>query len=75
VLQQAQTILTAIRPRVAALVGRPGGLAEAVKLLDDVLLVGQLGIAASEVKSLRDAHAELAARRAARGGTGRGPCG
>jgi hypothetical protein len=72
VLQQAQTVLTAIRPRVAALLDRPGGLAEAVKLLDDVLLVGQLGIARSEVNSLRDAHAELAARRAARGGTGRG---
>ena len=72
VLQQAQTVLTAIRPQVAALLDRPGGLAEAVKLLDDVLLVGQLGIAASEVNSLRDAHAELAARRAARGGAGRG---
>jgi hypothetical protein len=42
-----------------------------VALVDDILLVGELGIAVSEVKSLRDAHAELAARRAARGGASR----
>jgi adenine-specific DNA methylase len=72
VLQEAQTALAVIRPQVATLLGRPGGLVEAVKLVDDVLLVGELGIARSEVNSLRDAHAELAARRAARGGAGRG---
>ncbi|MGH3873387.1 MAG: HsdM family class I SAM-dependent methyltransferase [Pseudonocardiaceae bacterium] len=72
VLRQAQTALAAIRPQVTALLGRPGGLAEAVTLIDDVLLIGHLGIARSAVNSLRDAHAELAARRAARGGTGRG---
>ncbi len=71
VLLHAQSALSAIRPQVAALLSRPGGLAEAVRLVDDVLLVGQLGIAASEVNSLRDAHTELAARRAARG-AGRG---
>ncbi len=72
VLQQAQTALIAIRPQIAALLGRPGGLAEAVTLVDNVLLVGELGIAHSEVKVLRDAHAELAARRTARGGAVRG---
>ena len=71
VLRQAQTALAAIRPQVAAALGRPGGLAEAVMLVDDVLLISHLGIARSEVNSLRDAHAELAARRAARGGAGR----
>lgn len=68
VLRQAQPALAAIRPHVAAVLGDPGGLAQAVSLVDDVLLIGQLGIACSEVKSLRDAHAELAARRAARAG-------
>jgi len=63
--------LAAIRPQVAARLSRPGGLAEAVVLVDDILLVGELGIAASEVKSMRDAHAELAARRAVRGGASR----
>ncbi|MGH3812784.1 MAG: hypothetical protein ACRDUV_10060, partial [Pseudonocardiaceae bacterium] len=47
-----------------------------VKLVDDILLVGELGIAVSEVNSLRDAHVELAARRATRGGPGpRSPAG
>ncbi|MGB8963739.1 MAG: N-6 DNA methylase [Pseudonocardiaceae bacterium] len=71
VLRNAQGALAAIRPQVAAWLSRPGGLAQAVALVDNVLLIGELGIAASEVKSLRDAHAELAARRAARGGAGR----
>ncbi|MBA2474010.1 MAG: N-6 DNA methylase [Pseudonocardiales bacterium] len=71
VLRNARTALAAIRPQVAARLSRPGGLAEAVALVDDILLVGELGIAASEVKSLRDAHVELAARRAARGGASR----
>jgi hypothetical protein len=71
VLRDARTALTAIRSQVAARLSSPGGLAEAVALVDNVLLVGELGIAASEVKSLRDAHAQLAARRAARGGASR----
>jgi len=71
VLRSARTALAAIRSRVAARLSSPGGLTEAVALVDDILLVGELGIAVSEVKSLRDAHAELAARRAARGGASR----
>jgi adenine-specific DNA-methyltransferase len=71
VLRDARTALAAIRPQVAARLSSPGGLTEAVALVDDILLIGELGIAASEVKSLRDAHAELAARRAARGGASR----
>jgi adenine-specific DNA-methyltransferase len=71
VLRGARTALAAIRPQVTAWLSRPGGLTEAVRLVDDILLVGALGIAVSEVNSLRDAHAELAARRAARGGASR----
>ncbi len=71
VLRGARTALAAIRPQVTAWLSRPGGLTEAVRLVDDILLVGALGIAVSEVNSLRDAHAELAARRDARGGASR----
>ncbi|HEX4103821.1 MAG TPA: N-6 DNA methylase [Pseudonocardiaceae bacterium] len=71
VLRGARTALAAIRPQVTAWLSRPGGLTEAVRLVDDILLVGALGIAVSEVTSLRDAHAELTARRAARGGASR----
>ena len=71
VLRQAQPALAAIRPLVAALLSKPGGLAEAVRLVDDVLLIGQLGIARSTVNTLWDAHSELAARRAARANASR----
>jgi len=72
VLHAARGALVAIRPQVAARLRRPKGLTEAVKLVDDVLLLGELGLPRSQVKSLREAHAELTARRVARGGAGRG---
>jgi adenine-specific DNA-methyltransferase len=67
VLRASQDALAAIRRQVAAGLRRPAGLLEAAKLVDDVLLVGTLGIPRSEVKALRGAHAELTARRLARG--------
>jgi adenine-specific DNA-methyltransferase len=42
-------------------------LQDAVKLVDEVLLEGQLGLSAHEVDSLQSAHRGLRARRTARG--------
>jgi hypothetical protein len=61
--------LTNVRPQVAGLL-RGGKLIEAAKIVDDVLLVGELGISRADVRVLRDAHAELTARRVARGRRG-----
>src|SRR5690606_30724937 len=58
--------LAAIRPQLASSL-RYGRLQEAAKLLDNALLVGALGMKRSEVKALREAHAEMWARRTARG--------
>jgi adenine-specific DNA-methyltransferase len=58
--------LTAIRSRVAGLL-RNGQLMAAVALVDEVLLIGELGMSPSEVDLLRTAHAELSDRRRARG--------
>ncbi|AJM78174.1 Eco57I restriction-modification methylase domain-containing protein [Rathayibacter toxicus] len=66
VVAAASNALLALRPQLASRL-RAGNLVEAAKLVDDILLVGELGIARSEVKSLRDAYAELWARRTARG--------
>lgn len=68
-IEAAAERLSNIRPQVAGLL-RSGKLLEASKLVDDVLLVGELGMARAEVRVLRDAHAELTARRAARGRRG-----
>ncbi|UXA16746.1 class I SAM-dependent DNA methyltransferase [Mycobacterium sp. SMC-4] len=68
-VQAAAERLTAIRPHVAALLRR-GELLEASTLVDDVLLIGELGMARSAVGVLREAHAELRARRVARGRRG-----
>ncbi len=68
-VEAAAERLTNIRPQVAGLL-RGGKLTEASKLVDDVLLVGELGMARAEVRVLRDAHAELTARRVARGRRG-----
>lgn len=65
-LEGAAAELSAIRPQLAKSL-RNGRLLEAVKLVDDVLLVGQLGLSRSTVKALREARADLAARRVARG--------
>ena len=59
--------LSAIRRRSLRLL-RAGHLTEVSRLVDDILLVGALGMATGEVQALRTAHSELAARRMARGG-------
>ena len=66
-LDAARPALAAIRSQVAARLRQPRGLLEAVKVVDDVLLIGELGMASGDVRVLREAHAELAARRTARG--------
>lgn len=57
--------LAALRPQVGSLL-RGGRLTDAAKLVDDALLVGELGMRRGDVKLLRDAHAEYTARRSAR---------
>jgi adenine-specific DNA-methyltransferase len=47
-----------------------GKLTDAAKVLDDVLLIGELGTPRADVRALREAHAELTARRTARGSRG-----
>ena len=68
-VEAAAERLTNIRPQVAGLL-RGGKLIEASKLVDDVLLVGELGMSRKDVRVLRDAHADLTARRVARGRRG-----
>lgn len=63
----ARSGLAAIRPQIGRLL-RAGRLTDAARLVDDLLLVGELDMTRSDVKALRDAHAELSARRVARGG-------
>jgi len=71
VLEEAQKALSSLRPQMARAL-RNGQLLEAVRLVDEVLLVGQLGLARSKVRALREAHAELTSRRIARGASPRG---
>ena len=66
-VQKGKEKLAAIRPQVAARLRRPGGLQEAVKLVDNALLVETLGMARSHVRTLRETYAELSERRMARG--------
>ena len=68
-VEAAKDSLYKVRPQVAAQL-RSGKLVEAAKLVDDVLLVGELGMKRADVRALRDAHAELTARRSARGRRG-----
>lgn len=63
---RAHPALTAVRPQLATHL-RNGRLLDAARLVDDVLLVGELGMSRADVRALRDAHAELTARRVARG--------
>jgi adenine-specific DNA methylase len=71
VLEDAQKVLSALRPQMAQSL-RNGRLLEAVRLVDDALLVGQLGLSRAKVKAIRQAHAELSTRRTARGASPRG---
>jgi adenine-specific DNA-methyltransferase len=71
-LQEAETALSALRPQMAQAL-RNGRLIDAVRLVDDALLVGQLGFTRATVAALREAHSELRLRRTARGANPRGP--
>jgi adenine-specific DNA-methyltransferase len=66
VVAAAAVALTGIRGEVRRRL-RAGRLADAGALVDDVILVGELGIAPSDVAELRDARRDLVARRTARG--------
>ncbi|MDN5856835.1 MAG: SAM-dependent methyltransferase, partial [Actinomycetia bacterium] len=57
--------LRRLRPEVARLL-RTGRLLDAVSRVDDVLLVGQLGVSHDQLALLREARADLAGRRLAR---------
>lgn len=65
VVSAAAGALEDARPEVLAALAR-GALPEAVAIVDDVLLRGVMGVPAADVAALVDAHAHLAARRAAR---------
>lgn len=67
----AATALRTLRPRLAGLL-RGGHVVPAARLVDEVLLIGELGVSQTEVNALRQGHAELTARRVARGGPPRG---
>jgi adenine-specific DNA-methyltransferase len=71
VLEAAREALAVLRPQMGTHL-RNGRLLEAAKLVDEVLLVGQLGMKRADVRALREGHAELTARRVARGGGSRG---
>lgn len=66
VLAAAEKDLETIRPQVGKLL-KNGRLTDAARLVDDAVLIGQLGMTQSAVQTLREAHAELTARRVARG--------
>ncbi|GAA0603344.1 SAM-dependent DNA methyltransferase [Kribbella sandramycini] len=58
--------LSALRGRVGASL-RQGRLLEAVRAVDEVVLVDALGMSGRQLSAVRAAHAEMAARRSARG--------
>jgi adenine-specific DNA-methyltransferase len=65
-LTGASEALSSIRPQVAKAL-QSGRLQDAVKLVDDALLVEQFGLSRTQVGVLREAHAGMSARRSARG--------
>lgn len=62
--------LRIIKPTVAELLAH-GQLLEAVKLVDEVILLGGGGLSVRKIKKIRQARAELADRRTLRGASGR----
>lgn len=68
VLREARTALQARRGGVRAALRR-GDLAAAVRLIDEVLLLGMTGLDSAQHTALITAHAMLSARRTARGAT------
>jgi hypothetical protein len=65
-LSANRAAISALRPAVVRALRR-GKLADAVGLVDQVLLVGALGLDESQVLAIRDARSLLVARRTARG--------
>lgn len=65
-ITNASTALSSIRRDVSNAL-RAGRLLDAVSIVDNVLLVNHLRLSRAKVAALRDAHAELTARRSARG--------
>lgn len=63
--------LRLIRPQLARSL-RSGKVTDAAKIVDEVLLIGELGMTHGQVRSLREAHAELTHRRTSRGAVPRG---
>lgn len=74
VVTAARTALSALRPQMATKL-RSGRLLEAARLVDDLLLVGELGMSRSDLRSIREGHADMTARRTARGGAPDGSAG
>lgn len=68
-LTATRKALSDIRPQMATHL-RTGQLTRAARLVDDVLLTGELGMSRAEVRALSDAHAELTSRRKARNARG-----
>lgn len=66
-LDQAAPRLRALRPQLGTSL-RQGNMDQAVKLVDDVLLVGELGLKRGQVQRLRDGRSLLFERREARTG-------
>ncbi|WP_218952201.1 N-6 DNA methylase [Amycolatopsis anabasis] len=65
-LAEAGAALRKVRPKVTRLL-RAGKLLEAVRAVDDVLLVAHTELDRGQVRALREAHSELHARRVSRG--------
>lgn len=61
-----RTPLAKLRPRISDLL-QQGRLLDAVKLVDDVLLTGAMGVSVTQVADIRAAHWEMTSRRMARG--------
>lgn len=66
-VEAAHKRLSDLRPQMTTHL-RGGRLAEAARLVDDVLLINELGMSQADVQALREGHRELMARRVARGG-------
>ncbi len=66
VVRAQRGALSALRPKVKSLLTQ-GRLADAVRAVDEVLLHAGASMTASEIASIREAHALMTARRVARG--------
>ena len=64
-LRAGRKDLSAVRPKLARHL-RHGQILEAAKVVDEVLLIGQIGMTRAQVDSVREGRASLMARRLAR---------